>query len=75
MTDQEKQAADIAADKFNEAVWSSPDMIAALGYIAAASGELATGKGWGLISLEAAKDHLEYSIAAIDRLMTLREDA
>jgi hypothetical protein len=75
MTDQEKQAADIAADKFNEAVWSSPDMSVALDEIGEVRSELETGKGWGMVALESAKEHLKHSLAAIDRLIALKESA
>jgi len=75
MTDQEKQAADIAAIKFNEAVWSSQDMAVALSELERSRAELETGKGWGTIPLVTAKEHLNNALVAIDRLMNLREDA
>ena len=75
MTDQEKQAADIAAVKFNESVWASSDMASALYCIGEAQQELTTGKGWGIMPLEAAKEYLNNALVAIDLLMNLREDA
>jgi hypothetical protein len=75
MTDQEKQAADIAAVKFNEAVWSSQDMSSALYCIGEAQKELTTGKGWGLIPLESTQTYLRMALDAIDRLRLLKENA
>ena len=75
MTHQEEQAADIAAKKFNDAVWSSPNLIEAIAHMDEAREELKTGHGWGMVALESSKEHLRSALSAIDRLVALKESA
>lgn len=54
-----------AITKWNERVWSSPEMTHAQMSVADALEDLKTGKGWGLQVLGTAKDKLRAAIIAI----------
>lgn len=60
------------ADAFNARVWDSPEMREAFAGIDEAREQLATGKGWGLLALESAEEHLRAALACIARMKAMK---